>query len=141
MFVSQTVAKQSRNAVMRCGARTDAGITACAVFQIDEQKILRFEQSLVQKIIEMKSSGNRLHLTRREARRRNCFDLLSNTWKCLEHEIEISRGNSHHIDRVERGARRSAFNRTEQSNLTEIIAATQISPHHFAARQRIGNTD
>ena len=109
MFVAQTIAEQTRDAVVRLGAGADAGIAAGAIVQVDEQEILRFEQSLVQKIVELQASGNRASLDRRGAApppparvARERRGIVSSI------EIEFARRNFDHIDRIERGARRSA---------------------------------
>src|SRR5207248_6317049 len=53
MFVTQTIAEQPRNSVVRLRASADTRVAASAVLQIDQQKILGLEESLIQKIIEM----------------------------------------------------------------------------------------
>ena len=55
---------------MRLRASLDAGIAAGAVIQIDEQKILRFEQALIEKIVESQSRRRRPSRRRRTPSRR-----------------------------------------------------------------------
>src|SRR5207302_9480404 len=43
MFVTQAVAKESRNPVMRLRARTHARVASRAVLEIDQYEILRFK--------------------------------------------------------------------------------------------------
>src|SRR5882762_10336864 len=47
MVVAQAIAQQTRDAVVRLCASLDAGIATRAIIQIDQEKILRFKQSLV----------------------------------------------------------------------------------------------
>ena len=52
------------------------------------------------------------------------FDLLTDRGESFQHQREIGRWNFDDVDRVERGARGGAFDRAQQSNFAEIIAAT-----------------
>ena len=58
-----------------------------------------------------------------QARSGHGFNLLPNNRKSFQHRRKIGRGNFDNIDGIERGARRGAFDRSEQSDLAEIIAA------------------
>src|SRR5205085_8651456 len=137
MFVTQTIAEQPRNSVVRLRASADTRVAASAVLQIDQQKILGLEESLIQKIIEMQSRRNRFLLIGGQTSAGDGFDLLTHCRKLFEHQREISCWNSNDVDRIERSTGCGPFDRSQQSDLAEIIAATQISPHHFAARQRV----
>ena len=124
MFVTQTVAKESRNSVMRLRTGADARVAPRAVLEIDQQKILCFEQSLAQKIVEMQSRRDRFLLIGRETRAGDRFDLLTHRRKFFQHQCKIGRRNFDHIDRIERSAGGGAFDRPQQSNFAEIIATT-----------------
>ena len=126
---------------MGSGAGAHASIAARAILEIDQQEILRFEQSLIQKIVEMQSGRNCLLLVRGEARASHGLDLLANGGESFQHHIEIGRRNFNNIDRVERGAGRGAFDRAEQTDFPEVITAAQISSDHLATGKRVGNTD
>ena len=47
MFVTQSITEQSGDTVMRLGACLHACVAARAILEIDEQQILRLEQSLI----------------------------------------------------------------------------------------------
>src|ERR1700674_1969763 len=49
---AQTLAHQARNAIMRVGACSDAGVAAGAILQIQDQQTLRFHQSLRKELID-----------------------------------------------------------------------------------------
>src|SRR6202011_664146 len=98
MFVTQAVAEKPRNPVMRLSAGANAGITACAILEIDQQKVLRFEQSLIQKIVEMQSGRNRFLLIGGHPRSGDRFDLLANCGKSFQHQREIRGWNLDDVD-------------------------------------------
>ena len=137
MIVAQAVAEQPRDAVMRFRAGLDAGIAARAIIEIDEEKILRFEQSLIEIIVEPESGRDRARLGRRHPRLGHRFELGPNVRKFFQHQVKFGARNSHHIHGIERSAGRDAFDRTQQSDFAEIIAAAQIRPHHFATGHRL----
>src|ERR1051325_10177184 len=58
VIVTQAVSKQSRDAVMGLRASSHASIAARAIVEIDQKKILRFEQSLIQKIVQLQTGWN-----------------------------------------------------------------------------------
>ena len=70
---------------MRCRAGTHAGITARAIIEIDQEKILRFEQTLIEKIIEMQSARNGLLLVGCQPSGRHRLELLTHAGKFLQH--------------------------------------------------------
>src|SRR5438067_12856687 len=109
---------------MRLRTSANASIAAGAILELDYIQVLRFEQSLIQKIVEMQSGGNRFLLMRGQARAGDGFDLLPDRRKFFQHQTEIGRRNFDDVDRIERGAGRSAFDRSEQSDFAEVIAAT-----------------
>ena len=53
MLITQTVAQQARNALVGRGTSAHASVAACTIVEIDEEKILRFEQPLIEKVVEM----------------------------------------------------------------------------------------
>src|ERR1700719_4241465 len=85
VFVAQTATKQSRHAIVRGRARANTGVAARAVFEIDQEEILGFEQPLIQKIIEVKARRNRFLLVGGETRAGDSFDLLPHSGKSLQH--------------------------------------------------------
>src|ERR1700676_3718918 len=85
----------------------------------------------------MQSGRNAFLVVGIEARVGDWLDLPANAWKFFQHEIEIRGWDFYDIDRIERGAGSGAFDRTEQTDLPKIIAAAQISSHHFAAGQMV----
>src|SRR5258708_37145705 len=89
----------------------------------------------------MQTRRNRLLLVSGETRAGHGFDLLTHHRKSFKHERKISRWDFDNVDRIKRGTGGGAFDRAQQSDFAEIIAATQISPDHFAPRQRVRNAD
>src|ERR1700730_15102469 len=106
---------------MRGGAGTHTSIAACAIIEIDEEEILRLEQSLIKKIIQVQSDRNGILLVGGEARRCHRLELRTHIGEFLEHEIKIVPRNLHDIDGIERGAGGGPFNCPEQSNFAEVI--------------------
>src|SRR4029077_11439448 len=107
------------------------------VFKINQQEVLRFEQSLIQEIVEMNSGGNCFLFVRGQTRAGDGFDLLPHGRESFQHQIEIGGGNLDDVDGVERGAGGGPLDGAEQSDFAEVIAAAQISTDHIAAGQRI----
>ena len=62
MFVTQTITQQTRDALMGGSTGPHAGIAARAIVEIDKEKVLRFEQSLIKKVVKMESGRNVLLL-------------------------------------------------------------------------------
>src|SRR5438128_1427916 len=134
VIVAQTVAQQAGHAVVGLCASAHASVAVRAIVEIDEQEILRLEQSQAKKIIEPKTGGKCSLLDRSQPRFGHRLELRADVGKSLEHEIELARGNFHNLDGVERGAGRGALDRAEQSDFAEIIAAAQVSGQNFADR-------
>src|SRR5436190_16146593 len=101
MIVAQTIPQQTRNTVMRLGASLDAGIAAGAIIQIDEQKVLRFKQSLVEKIIEPESRRSRSTLGNSHPRLGHRLELRPHPWESFEHEVEFAPGDLYHVHCIE----------------------------------------
>jgi hypothetical protein len=53
VIVLHPVADQPGNTVVRLGAGVHAGVAARAVVEVDEQKVLRLVESLVEKVVEL----------------------------------------------------------------------------------------
>ena len=68
---------------MRFRAGPHAGIAACAVLEIDQQEILCFKQSLIQKLIETQPGRNHPWLIGSQAGGGDGFDLLADRGKFL----------------------------------------------------------
>ncbi len=75
MVVAQSVPKQARNSVVRLGAGLDTGIAPGAVVEVDQEKVLGFEQSLVQVIVEIDAGRSDSALGSCHPRFRDRFEL------------------------------------------------------------------
>ena len=122
---------------MRLGAGLHARVATSTVIQVNQKKVLRFEQSLVQVIVEPQTRRNHAALRRCHSGFGHGLELGPNPGKFFQHQIEFGARDFHYVDGIECGASRDAFDRAEQPDLAEIIAAAQIRPHHFAAGHRL----
>ena len=136
----QAFPHQPCDSVMCVSASINASIAPRAIFQIQNQKALRFHQTLRKKLIDG-HAPDRLHplLVLRAAFRCNCFQSLAYARESLHHLAKIVARNSHHFHVVQRRTSRRTYSAAQQSNLPEIIAAGKISQHQFSAGIRLRN--
>src|SRR5207237_7528164 len=119
VIVAQTVAQQAGHAVVGLCASAHASVAARAIVEIDEQEILRLEQSQAKKIIEPKTGGKCSLLDRSQPRFGHPLELGADVGKFLEHELERASGQSPNIDGAERCARCGALGRAGHSQFGE----------------------
>src|SRR5260370_5740330 len=134
LIEAQTIADETRDAVVSVGASVDACIAARAVLQIQNQQALRFHQSLREELIDG-NAANHLHalLIGGAAFGGNGFEAGSNAGKTRNHVAEIFAGDSNEFDVIESGASGGSKAAAEESDFTEIITAGEIRENHLAA--------
>ncbi len=138
--VAQAVAQQPGDAVVRLGAGVDAGVAARAFVQINEQKVLRFKESLVEELVHVQTARALLGGVRAQAGVRDHFQLHPHGRIALQDAVKKVALDAHQVGLVKRTAGRHALAvGLDEADLAEVIAPAHVGAHDLAARQRLAD--
>ena len=131
---AQTVADETRDAVVCIGAGVHTGVAARAILQIQNQQALRFHQSLREELIDG-DVVNHLHslLIGGATFGGNGFETGSNAGETRNHIAEIVAGDSNEFDVIESGASGGSNAAAEEADFAEVVSPREIRENHLAA--------
>ena len=124
---------------MGVGAGAHAQVATHAAVEVDEQQVLRLEQSLVEELVHVEADGQLGLLAGLDARVGDLRERGAHVGESFQHGVELGRLDADDVHAVEGGTGRAARLVFQQADLAEVIAATQVGAHHFAAGERLRN--
>jgi hypothetical protein len=127
VFESQTVAYQTRYAVMRVGARVYARVAPRAIFQVENQQALCFHQALRKELVKRDTLHHlQAMFIGGTAFGGNLFETGSDIGEAVDHLAKVVAGNFYDLDVIKGRAGGRADAASEKADFTEIVAAREI---------------